>query len=268
MSSGAKEKDLIAQDSMWSLREQVALVIGGSRGIGLAISRSLAAAGAQVVVASRSVESVDAACRQISDDGGRATAAVVDVGSIDQVERLVGETIQRHGRIDVLVNNAGINPIYNRPEQLGPDDWDQIMGVNLKGAFFACRAAGKQMIAQRNGRIINITSVTGLRGTLRGLPYTAAKAGMHAMTQTLAADWSEHGIRVNAVAPGFVETDLTSGFRGNPALYEACLDKIPLGRRFARPQEMTGIVHYLACEASSYVTGQVFVVDGGYSSIR
>ena len=256
------------QDSMWSLREQVVLVIGGSRGIGLAISQSLASAGAQVVVASRSSQSVDAACLHISQSGGLASGAVADVGAIDQVEQLVSGTVQRYGRIDVLVNNAGINPIYKRPEQLGEEDWDQIMGVNLKGAFFACRAAGKHMIEQRCGRIINITSVTGLRGTARGLPYTAAKAGMHAMTQTLAADWSQHGIRINAVAPGFVETDLTSGFRDNPALYEACLEKIPLGHRFARPKEMTGIVHYLACEASSYVTGQIFVVDGGYSSIR
>jgi NAD(P)-dependent dehydrogenase (short-subunit alcohol dehydrogenase family) len=123
------------------------------------------------------------------------------------------------------------------------------------------------MIRQGGGRIVNITSVTALRGTARGLPYTAAKAGLIAVTQTLAADWCSHGIRVNAIAPGFVETDLTHGLMQNSGLYQSIVAKVPMGR-FATPEEMVGLAVYLASEASSYVTGQVFVVDGGYSAVR
>ena len=141
------------------------------------------------------------------------------------------------------------------------------MNVDLRGAFLACREVGKVMIAQHGGRIVNITSATALHGTKRGLPYTAAKAGLIAMTQTLAADWCSHGIRVNAVAPGYVTTDLTSGLMKNAGLYRRVLVKIPMGR-FADPEEIVGLTVYLASEASSYVTGQVFVVDGGYAAIR
>jgi len=144
--------------------------------------------------------------------------------SLEDVERLVGEVRSRCGRIDILVNNAGINPLFKRPEVLTPEDWDLIMNVDLRGAFLACREVGKVMIAQRSGRIVNVTSATALHGTKRGLPYTAAKAGLIAMTQTLAADWCSHGIRVNAVAPGYVITDLTSGLMKNAGLYRRVLD--------------------------------------------
>jgi NAD(P)-dependent dehydrogenase (short-subunit alcohol dehydrogenase family) len=189
------------------------------------------------------------------------------VSQLPDVERLVGEAVARFGRVDILVNNAAINPLWKRAEHLTPEDWDAIMAVDLRGAFFACREAGKVMMAQRSGRIVNITSVTALRGTARGLPYTAAKAGLIAVTQTLAADWCSYGIRVNAVAPGFVATDLTRGLMANEGLYRELVAKVPM-QRFAQPEEMVGLVVYLASEASSYVTGQVFVIDGGYSAIR
>jgi 3-oxoacyl-[acyl-carrier protein] reductase len=249
------------------LAGQVAIVIGGSRGIGRAISLGLAASGALVVVASRSPESVDSVAAEIKALGQRADGMPMDVSRLEDVERLVGDVRSRCGRIDVLVNNAGINPLFKRPEALTPEDWDLIMNVNLRGAFLACREVGKVMIAQRGGRIVNITSATALHGTKRGLPYTAAKAGLIALTQTLAADWCSHGIRVNAVAPGYVTTDLTSSLMKNAGLYRRVLDKIPMGR-FAKPEEIVGLTLYLASNTSSYVTGQVFVADGGYAGIR
>lgn len=246
---------------------QVALVIGGSRGIGRAISLGLAEAGARVVVSSRSRESVDAATGEIKARGGQALGVPADVSRLAEVEMLVRETVEQCGRIDVFVNNAGINPLWKRAETVTAEDWDLIMGVDLRGAFFACRDVGRVMIRQGGGRIVNITSVTALRGTARGLPYTAAKAGLIAVTQSLAAEWCPHGIRVNAIAPGFVETDMTYGLMQNSGLYQSLVAKVPMGR-FAAPEEMVGLAVYLASEASSYVTGQVFVVDGGYSAVR
>ncbi len=246
---------------------QVAIVTGGSRGIGRALSIGLARAGASVVVASRNQEALDTLTKAMTAEGLDAVGVATDVSRLDDIETLVARTRDRFGRIDVLVNNAAINPLWKRPEALTPDDWDTIMAVTLRGTFFACQAVGEVMIGQKAGRIVTLTSVTALRGTARGLPYTAAKAALIAMTQTLAADWCAHGIRVNAIAPGFVATDLTRGLMGNPALYGDILAKVPMGR-FAEPEEIVPLAVYLASDASSYVTGQVFVVDGGYSAIR
>jgi gluconate 5-dehydrogenase len=242
-------------------------VTGGTRGIGRAIALGLAGAGARVVGAGRSPESLEALATEMQALGHQAHGVRADVGRLEDIEGLVRETMQRLGRIDVLVNNAAINPLWKRAEALTPDDWDLIMEVNLRGAFFACREVGKVMIGQRSGRIVNITSVAALRGSARALPYAAAKAGLVAVTQTLAAEWCAHNIRVNAVAPGFVATDLTRGLMNNARLYRDIVAKVPMGR-FADPEEIVGLAVYLASEASSYVTGQVFVVDGGYSAIR
>jgi NAD(P)-dependent dehydrogenase (short-subunit alcohol dehydrogenase family) len=249
------------------LAGQVAVVIGGTRGIGHALSHGLARAGARVVVASRSAGSVTAVADELRAAGAETLGVPVDVSRLEDIERLVRETVARFGRIDVLVNNAAINPLWKRAERLTPEDWDSIMAVDLRGAFFACREVGRQMIEQRRGRIVNITSVTAMRGTARGLPYTAAKAGLIAVTQSLAAEWCPYGIRVNAVAPGFVATDLTRGLMANDGLYREIVAKVPM-QRFAEPEEIVGLVVYLASEASSYVTGQVFVIDGGYAAIR
>lgn len=249
------------------LAGQVAVVIGGTRGIGRALSLGVARAGASVVVSSRSADAVAAVVSEIDALGMPALGVPADVSRLDDVEALMRAAVARFGRIDVLVNNAAINPLWKRAERLTPEDWDSIMAVDLRGAFFACQEAGKVMLEQRSGRIVNVTSVTALRGTARGLPYTAAKAGVIAVTQSLAAEWCAHGIRVNAVAPGFFATDLTRGLMENEGLYRDIVAKVPM-QRFAQPEEMVGMVVYLASEASSYVTGQVFVVDGGYSAIR
>jgi NAD(P)-dependent dehydrogenase (short-subunit alcohol dehydrogenase family) len=243
------------------------IVTGAGQGIGRAIANRFAAEGADVMLVGRRAGPLEEAARGIASAGGSAWTHCADVGDAAAVDASVAAAKERWERIDVLVNNAGINPLFKRPEVLTPEDWDLIMDVDLRGAFLACREVGKVMIAQRGGRIVNITSATALHGTKRGLPYTAAKAGLIALTQTLAADWCSHGIRVNAVAPGYVTTDLTSGLMKNAGLYRRVLDKIPMGR-FADPEEIVDLTLYLASEASSYVTGQVFVVDGGYAAIR
>ncbi len=249
------------------LTGQVAVVTGGSRGIGRAIATGFAAAGADVVVASRSSETLDAAVAEIKGLGHQALGIRTDVSRLEDIRGLVAETVRRFGRIDILVNNAAINPLWKRAEKLTQEDWDLLMAVDLRGAFFVCQEVGKVMIGQRAGKIIVISSVTATRGTARGLPYTAAKAGLIAMAQTLAAEWCPYHVRVNAIAPGFVETDLTRGLMNNEEIYRDLIAKVPMGR-FGHPEEMVGLAVYLASEASSYVTGQVFVVDGGYSAIR
>jgi NAD(P)-dependent dehydrogenase (short-subunit alcohol dehydrogenase family) len=249
------------------LAGQVAIVIGGSRGIGRALSIGLAAAGASVVVASRTQGALDALTAEMVAQGRQAVGVRADVSRLEDIESLVAQTLARFGRIDVLVNNAAINPLWKRAEALTADDWDMIMAVDLRGTFFACQAVGKVMIGQKGGRIVNVTSVTALRGTARGLPYTAAKAGLIAVTQSLAAEWCADNVRVNAIAPGFVATDLTRGLRANASLYRDIVAKVPMGR-FAEPEEIVPLAVYLASDASSYVTGQVFVIDGGYSAIR
>ncbi len=246
------------------LAGQVAIVTGGSRGIGRALSIGLAESGASVVVASRNQEMLDGLVTEMTAKGLDAIAVRCDVSRLEDIDALVARTLRHFGRVDVLVNNAAINPLWKRAEALTPDDWDMIMGVDLRGTFFACQAVGKVMIGQKRGRIINMTSVTALRGTARGLPYTAAKGGIIAMTQTLAGEWCGHGIRVNAIAPGFVATDLTRGLMANRSLYGEIVAKVPMGR-FAEPEEIVPLAVYLASDASSYVTGQVFVVDGGLS---
>ncbi|HAZ44907.1 MAG TPA: 3-oxoacyl-[acyl-carrier-protein] reductase [Cyanobacteria bacterium UBA11371] len=245
-------------ESQQRLRGQVALVTGASRGIGRAIAFSLASEGATVVVnyasSSTAAEQVVA---EITEAGGNAIALQADVSQADQVDALVNATMEKFNRLDILVNNAGItrDTLLLR---MKPEDWQAVIDLNLTGVFLCTRAASKIMLKQKSGRIINITSVSGLMGNPGQANYSAAKAGVIGFTKTVAKELAARGITANAVAPGFIVTDMTSGVKA-----EEILKFIPLGR-FGQPEEIAGMVRFLAADAAAaYITGQVFNVDGG-----
>jgi len=171
--------------------------------------------------------------------------------------------VKQFGRINILVNNAGISPIWKRVEETGKEAWDQIIATNLTGAFLCAQAVGKVMIKQKSGKIINMTSVGGKVALPRLVAYCASKAGIISLTQVLAAEWAQHNILVNAIGPSYVETEFTAGLRGNERIYDELKNKNLL-KRFARPEEVVGAAIFLASDESNYITGQTLFVDGGW----
>jgi 3-oxoacyl-[acyl-carrier protein] reductase len=240
------------------LKDQVAIVTGASRGIGKATAFALAAEGAKVVVNYASNrQAADGAVNEIITAGGEAIAISADVSQQEAVEEMFKQTTSKWGRIDILVNNAGITR-DTLMLRMKLEDWQQVINLNLTGVFLCCKAASKIMLKQRSGRIINISSVAGQMGNPGQANYSAAKAGVIGLTKTLAKEFSSRGVTVNAVAPGFIETDMTEGLQA-----EEILKMIPLNR-YGKPEEIAGMIRFLAADtASNYITGQVFNVDGG-----
>ncbi|BAZ23073.1 3-ketoacyl-(acyl-carrier-protein) reductase [Kalymmatonema gypsitolerans NIES-4073] len=249
--------ELLPED-LQSLRGQVAIVTGASRGIGRAIAQELAKLGANVVVNyASSSNAAEEVVDTITKAGGSAIALQADVSQADQVEALVNTAMEKLNRVDILVNNAGItrDTLLLR---MKPEDWQAVIDLNLTGVFLCTRAVSKIMLKQRSGRIINITSVAGQMGNPGQANYSAAKAGVIGFTKTIAKEFASRGITVNAVAPGFIATDMTSNINA-----EEILKYIPLGR-YGQPEEVAGMVRFLAADAAAaYITGQVFNVDGG-----
>jgi 3-oxoacyl-[acyl-carrier protein] reductase len=240
------------------LEGKVAIVTGASRGIGKATALALATQGAAVVVNyASSSGAADAVVAEITGMGGQAIAVKADVSQEAAVEAMVAQTITQFGRIDVLVNNAGItrDTLLLRMKL---EDWQAVIDLNLTGVFLCTRAVSKVMLKQKSGRIINITSVAGQMGNPGQSNYSAAKAGVIGLTRTVARELASRGITVNAVAPGFIATDMTDGLAAEPILA-----MIPLNR-YGQPEDIAGMIEFLAATpAAGYITGQVFNVDGG-----
>ncbi len=250
---------------LFLLQDKVAVITGGSRGIGRAIALGFAQAGAHVVLASRTTQDLKQVAQQIEGLGRQTLAVTADVSSSADVDQLVKSSLDTFDHIDILVNNAGISPIYKRAEKVTEEDWDQIIRVNLKGTFLCCQAFGRRMIERQQGNIINIVSIGAQVGLPRLIVYAATKGGVAQITKGLALEWARYNIRVNAIGPAFVETNLTKDIQQIPRLYDPLVEQTPM-KRFARPEEMVGAAIYLASEASSYVTGQTIYVDGGWTA--
>jgi len=245
----------------FSLSNKVALVTGGSRGIGKAIAVGLAKFGADVAVTSRKVPDLEEVAAEIKGLGRRSMAVATHVGRMDEIKNLVPKVKDELGRIDILVNNAGTNPTMDAAISIEERAWDSIMNLNLKGLFFLSQAVARLMQEQGGGKIINVASVAGITPDI--LPvYSISKAGVIMATKVMAQQWAQYNIRVNAIAPGLVKTRFSEALWSNPDIAQAVMLRTPL-QRIAEPDEMVGAVVFLASDASSYVTGHVLVVDGG-----
>jgi 3-oxoacyl-[acyl-carrier protein] reductase len=246
-------------ENLQQLKEQVAIVTGASRGIGRATAIELAKYGAKVVVNyARSSNAADEVVKMIIDGGGEAIALQADVSQTEEVDNLIQETLAKYSRIDILVNNAGITQ-DTLLMRMKLEQWQAVINLNLTGVFLCTKAVTKTMLKQRSGRIINIASVAGQMGNPGQANYSAAKAGVIGMTKTVAKELASRGVTVNAVAPGFIATDMTNDLKAE----EEILKMIPLGR-YGNPEEIAGMIRFLAADpAAAYITGQTFNVDGG-----
>ncbi|WP_287155172.1 glucose 1-dehydrogenase [Candidatus Solincola tengchongensis] len=246
----------------FSLQDKVAIITGGSRGIGKAIAEGFAEMGAKVVLASRKAEALEEVRRGIQERGGEAHVIPTHMGDLEGIERLVQGTLDRYGTIDILVNNAATNPVFCSTAEIEEAAWNKIMDVNVKGVFFLTQKVGKVLCDKGSGSVINISSEAGFCPTPFLGVYSISKAAVNMLTKVFAQEWGPKGVRVNAIAPGLVRTHFSQALWGNEAILQTALASIPLGR-IAEPEEIVGLAIYLASEASSYVTGQVFLVDGG-----
>lgn len=248
----------------FKLDGQVAIITGASKGIGEAIARGLAEAGAKVVVSSRKQEAVEAVAESFRKDGLEATAIAAHNGKTEDLENLVSKTVEVYGRIDIVVNNAATNPAFGPMVNTEEEAFDKIIEVNLKGMFELCKKAYPEL-KKNQGRVINISSIAGIRSDERTGIYSVSKAAAISLTQALAKDWGKDGIRVNAICPGLIKTKMSEALWKNDQIKQQLLSMIPI-RKVGEPEEMAGLALFLASEASSYCTGGVFVADGGMIS--
>ena len=248
------------------LQDKVAVVTGSTKGIGRSIAIGYAEEGACVVVCGRSVDLAESLADELTSRGKKAVALRLDVADGGSIAAVFDRVIEDFGRIDILVNNAGISPIWKRAEDTGKEAWDQIINTNLTGTFLCSQAAGRAMIKQKSGKIINMTSIGGEVALPRLVAYCASKAGIVILTKVLAAEWARHNILVNAIGPSYVETEFTAGLRENEAIYESLKGQNPM-KRFARPEEIVGTAVFLASDESNFITGQTIYVDGGWTAV-
>jgi NAD(P)-dependent dehydrogenase (short-subunit alcohol dehydrogenase family) len=243
---------------------QVAMVTGASMGIGRDLVAALARAGALVAAAARSGEALEEVTADARSDGGEVEAVELDLRDRAAIERAVKRTVDRFGRIDILVNDAGLGTNHDALEAT-EEEWDDLFAVNVRGLFFACQSAARRMVAQRHGRIVNMASQAGLVGIRRHAAYSASKGAVIALTRVLALEWAPYGVTVNSVAPTFVRTPGTAERLDQPEFLAEVVSKIPVGH-VASTADVAGAVLYLASPAAAMVTGSVLVVDGGWTA--
>ncbi len=246
----------------FSLQDRVAIVTGASRGIGQAIAEGLAEMGAKVVLASRKADALEKVREGIAERGGEACVVPTHMGDMEGIKHLVKETLDQYGTIDILVNNAATNPVFCPTSDVEEAAFDKIMAVNVKGLFFLCQQVGKVMCDKGSGSVVNISSEAAFRPTPFLGVYSISKAAVSMLTKVFAQEWGPRGVRSNGIAPGLVRTHFSQALWGNEAILKTALNSIPLGR-IAEPDEMVGLAIYLASDASSYMTGQVILIDGG-----
>jgi len=247
----------------FNFHDKIVVVTGASRGIGKSIALAFGEAGANVVVAARKVNLLDKVVKEIQANGGNSFYVRCDLTKDEDIFNIVTKTIDRYGRIDILVNNAGISPWVKKSEEVTKEMWEEVIQTNLLAPFLLCREAGKIMMKQNWGRIINIVSVGGLVALPRQIAYCATKGALIQMTKVLAIEWAEkYNITVNAIAPGYFATDLTEGMRASDKVSKNLLQRNP-SRRFGEPNEVVSAALYLASDSTSFTTGSVLLIDGG-----
>ncbi len=251
-------------EEMFMLDGKTALITGAARGLGREISLALAARGVSLFLADR--ESLQETAQQVERAGAWCITAEVDISDEVQVEGLADIIRSESGAVDILINNAGISQLkYTPTEDLPVEEWDAVIGVNLKGTFLCCKHIGRLMIQKGGGGIVNVASTAGITGVPRAPGYCASKAGVILLTKSLALEWARYNIRVNAVAPHYLETKLTENLMSSEKIYKALVRQIPMGR-FGKVSDVVGPVLFLTSTAASHMTGSIVVVDGGYLS--
>jgi NAD(P)-dependent dehydrogenase (short-subunit alcohol dehydrogenase family) len=255
---------MTAQNNLFDLTGQVALITGVSRGLGQIFARTLARAGADLAITSRSIESLEPFQREIEAMGRRVLPLALDVRNFDSIQQAVASAHEYYGKIDILVNNAGCN-VRKPALEVTWDDWNLILDTNLRGAFFVAQAVARHMTQRGYGRIINIGSVTSVFGMAGLGPYGASRGGIKQLSMSLADDWGRHGVTVNVLAPGWFKTFQNQALYEDEAWVEYLSDRIPV-KRPGQPPDLEGAVLFLASEASRYVTGQTLLVDGGITT--
>jgi dehydrogenase/reductase SDR family protein 4 len=250
-------------DSAFRLDGRVALVTGGSRGIGRAVALALAQAGADVVVAARKAEDLDSVAEEVRSLGRRGLAVPAHLARRADIDRLFESTLEAFGRLDVLVNNAATNPVFGPLADIEEDAWDRIMALNVKGYLLAAQRAARAMAPLGRGVIINMASTAGLRASPGLGAYSVSKAAVIMLTRVLGRELGPLGIRVNGIAPALIETRFSEALWKNPEILDGYLKSTPLGRA-GQPEEVGGAVVYLCSDAASYVTGQTLLLDGGH----
>ena len=249
---------------LFDLTGKIAIVTGASRGLGQYLARALAHAGADLVITSRTLDSLKDFTSEIESLGRRALPLALDVRDHQSIQEMVEAAYEHYGKIDILVNNAGCN-VRKPAVDVSWDDWNLVLNTNLRGGFFVAQAVARKMIPAQYGRIVNIGSVTTVAGYAGITPYCASRGGVKQMTMSLADDWGQHGITVNCLAPGWFKTAQTKVLYDNQEWVEYLIDRIPL-KRPGQPHDLDGTVIFLASDASAYMTGQTLLIDGGIST--